>query len=1250
MKKILFLFLCFVISLTLIACNSEDIKDALDDLKTLDTPLVTISEDGVASWEKVKHADGYAYKINNESAVKTDELEVQLEYGDSIRVKALGDGEKYDDSKYSARLTYEGSAVGPTEEETIIPPEEDTKIPTVEETPVKTPTEVVGEESKTIVFYHAMGASLREVLDVKIEEFENLNPGWEIDAIYVGGYEDIYNTIMGNMYYNNTPDIAYCYNYHVADYISSGKVIDLIEFLESANGYSEEEINDFFHQFLTEGFGYNFADHDKYGYQDYSVLTMPFLKTTEVMYFNQDALAELGVDVPESWDELWEVCKLAKAKWPNCTPLGYDSEANWFLNMVMQNDWDCLSNEDPYYQFNNVDTINWLYELTDYYNMGLFTTQEIYGSYTSNLFVKGPKDGGCIFAIGSSAGASYHSSNKFTWGVTQVPGSLDSQDEVNYATYAYGPSLVMFESNASNASEKELMTWEFMKLLLEPEAQAMFSMNSGYLATRKSTLKLPEYKDMLSDRSHINFATIKLIYDECINNLCAPVVTKDFQEFRSVITSAMIYSCNCMKTPTQALSDALGKLTGEAVDTTLYEAADEFKNKFSFDQNKSDEYVSLPSGYTYKNNNIKITDWSCDSSYVEINGYKMFVNDISYVETVRVYATLEYNGQTTRVSFEYKIKPNYSEDELLKQWFYEDGVTQTISGYIVAIAQEYDPNYQNMSLYFVNDSFTAGYYAYRLPLDDETHKLLLDEKGEYRLGTHITIYDATNTNYYGLVETATNTGVLHVDTNIAPINVDATYQYIDHLLENPHELYYRTSTLVALDDCLVHYVEYAVDANRANNQVLIVEKDGHLFSVNYSRYVLSTPVPSYNNGYESETFINIRDKVSQINVGDYVNIRGLLSYYNVNKERAVDGSFVINMVNENSIILTGTSNNREYIEVSEFINRADTVNSYLLHGYVTAVNSLDSANSFIFTGVDGTSIFCYEKNNYVSLGDEIVIEATYTSYNSVPQLSNVMLHEVISNGNDPYYVSGYLESIHVSKLYNYIGKTNEDLVRMYGSKFLKITGTLINVNGYYGLALDSTYNSYIVNIYLHNGFDIASYIGQEVELYCFVRGVNSEKYITVQTQLITPAGNVPSEPTPDPQPTPEPTPIPEPAPMYTTIEYLSSYKPTTNLDQIYVVTGTFTTKINVEPANNTYGNGTLSDEFGNSIVLYGLSGTSACLTFTDGLYTYKNSKDFLTLGVVDGSVIKVGMVYTPKYDNYSAYLIEITGQVEVEEK
>ena len=117
----------------------------------------------------------------------------------------------------------------------------------------------------------------------------------------------------------------------------------------------------------------------------------------------------------------------------------------------------------------------------------------------------------------------------------------------------------------------------------------------------------------------------------------------------------------------------------------------------------------------------------------------------------------------------------------------------------------------------------------------------------------------------------------------------------------------------------------------------------------------------------------------------------------------------------------------------------------------------------------------------------------------------------------------------------------------------------------------------------------------------------------------------------------------EPAAVKTTIADLTTTKPTTEKDLVYVVTGTWSAKDGMEPSANTYGNGFLTDEAGNKITIYGLSSSRTCLTYANGAYAYKNAKDFPTLNITDGAVLTVGMIYTIQYDNYSAYLISVEG-------
>lgn len=72
----------------------------------LPKPVVTVSNTGLASWEEIENAISYEYIINNGIQMVTDDLIVQLSEGDTIVVRALGDGENYEDSDYSYSVSF----------------------------------------------------------------------------------------------------------------------------------------------------------------------------------------------------------------------------------------------------------------------------------------------------------------------------------------------------------------------------------------------------------------------------------------------------------------------------------------------------------------------------------------------------------------------------------------------------------------------------------------------------------------------------------------------------------------------------------------------------------------------------------------------------------------------------------------------------------------------------------------------------------------------------------------------------------------------------------------------------------------------------------------------------------------------------------------------------------------------------------------------------------------------------------------
>ena len=182
----------------------------------------------------------------------------------------------------------------------------------------------------TITFYHTMGSTLVEVLDQYIAEFNKLYPNITVEATQIGGYDDVRDQISTEITVGNQPNIAYCYPDHVALYNLAGAVAALDNLIESditvthADGTSEilgltqEQKNDFITGYYEEG--RQFGDGLMY--------TLPWSKSTEVLYYHKTFFDANGLSVPTTWDEMEELCAKIKAIDPESIPLGYDSEGN----------------------------------------------------------------------------------------------------------------------------------------------------------------------------------------------------------------------------------------------------------------------------------------------------------------------------------------------------------------------------------------------------------------------------------------------------------------------------------------------------------------------------------------------------------------------------------------------------------------------------------------------------------------------------------------------------------------------------------------------------------------------------------------------------------------------------------------------------------------------------------------------------------------------------------------------------------
>ena len=363
------------------------------------------------------------------------------------------------------------------------------------------PTNGYDGSNVTITFYHTMGEPLRAVLDAFIVEFNKLYPNIKVEHEQVGGYEDVRDQIKTELTVGNQPNIAYCYPDHVALYNVAKAVVTLDDLIASditvtrADGTTEklgltaEQQADFIEGYYNEG--KEFGDNKMY--------TLPFSKSTEVLYYNKTFFEEHDLKVPTTWDEMEEVCAEIKKIDATSIPLGYDSESNWFITMCEQYGSDYTSATGEHYLFDNDTNKAFVKRFREWYQKEYVTTQEIYGAYTSGLFTAttGQRS---YMSIGSSAGAKHQrpSANEkgeypFEVGIATIP-------QVNAAdpkVISQGPSLCILKD--SNPQEV-VASWLFVKFLTtNVNFQAAFADASGYVPVLKSVANHPTYSEKMAN-------------------------------------------------------------------------------------------------------------------------------------------------------------------------------------------------------------------------------------------------------------------------------------------------------------------------------------------------------------------------------------------------------------------------------------------------------------------------------------------------------------------------------------------------------------------------------------------------------------------------------------------------------------------------------------------------------------------------------------------------------------------------------
>ncbi|WP_028974434.1 ABC transporter substrate-binding protein [Spirochaeta cellobiosiphila] len=394
----------------------------------------------------------------------------------------------------------------------------------------------------SMAFPIAVDAPITELLNGYAKEYMDQHPNVKIDLIYSGGYTDvktmIQTTIDGG---GEAPSLAVMLATDLFDLANA-------QYIEPMTPYTKKlkssEMKDFLPAFMENSY-----------YMD-DVWSLPFQRSAVVLYYNADLLAEKGLAVPKDWKSLAETAQALTVKeGDSVTRWGLEWPTGWpywvFQPLAIGAGQNIVGDEDDKVYFDNADVIKaikYYNSLSADYGAMPQGVQVSWGNVVPN-FVSG-NTAMIVQSSGSLSGVL--SQAKFKVGVMGVPG-----EKGGYFSVPGGGNIYMI-SGMSEAEKKA--AFDFALFLTAPSRAADFSIATGYVASRKSSMEEEAMKAYVADHPQV------LDVQNVLAQAGKEMALQNLGEVRSIFHNYIQAAFNGEMTPEEAMAKAQEEADAALVD------------------------------------------------------------------------------------------------------------------------------------------------------------------------------------------------------------------------------------------------------------------------------------------------------------------------------------------------------------------------------------------------------------------------------------------------------------------------------------------------------------------------------------------------------------------------------------------------------------------------------------------------------------------------------------------------------------
>lgn len=336
-----------------------------------------------------------------------------------------------------------------------------------------------------LTFYYPVnvGGSAAQLIEALCNDFNAENPDIVVEPVYTGNYDDTVTKLQTAVQGGTPPEVFVSLATQRFTMASTGMAMPLDDLI-AADADGQEYINDFLPGFMEDS------------YVDGQIYSIPFQRSTMVMFYNKDAFKEVGLDPekpPVTWEELVEYGQKLTNENRYGVGLALNSgSAQWaFTGFCLQNseNGENLMTEDgKQVMFDtpgNIEALQFWLDLQNKYEImapGIVQWTDLPTQFLAGEVAM------IYHTTGNMANISQNA--EFDFGTCFLPGGKRQAAPTGGGNFYISNGL---------SEDRVQAAWKFIRFMTEPERAAQWSLDTGYVATRQSCFETDLLKNYYAE-------------------------------------------------------------------------------------------------------------------------------------------------------------------------------------------------------------------------------------------------------------------------------------------------------------------------------------------------------------------------------------------------------------------------------------------------------------------------------------------------------------------------------------------------------------------------------------------------------------------------------------------------------------------------------------------------------------------------------------------------------------------------------